>query len=862
MSGTSGQRFDLIDGVTGLIKRAENSVGFGGYGGLIDRDNVIWSAAQMLRWDTSKPLSGPNGVNWRGYSHPSYGLCIDSQGNVYNTSFGNGTIRKFAPNGTLLASYNQGDAFAQGCVVDRNDDIWVAHSLNRSTVGHLKSNGVYVGTVPVGSGPTGVAVDGAGKIWATNYNSRTVSRINPNLGPLGADGVTRVGAVEFTTPDLGGNPYNYSDMTGSTLTGAPNTGTWSVVFDSQLAGAEWGRIGWTAQTCGDGLVTVSVATSENNTTYTQPVVVSNGADPSIANGRYVKITVRFERATSGESPILYDLSIGTVGFPLDTPTNGAPGVDAGPDQTIEGVLKTALRASVCDDALPSNQRLSMTWSLASGPGTAVFSKPNSPVSDVTFSAPGTYTLRLTGTDSAHTGSDTLVVTVIPGNQPPVVNAGPDQTVAFVSAPTAFVGDLARFNAAAGSPAVAVDFEGVAPGTDISGQTIGGVTYQQGNQPAPSAPLIIVRGADTVTPSGFSSAPNAAANKLLPTSGENVLSPGGTVLAPGPNPAVENDDIRLSFAQPVAAVGFDILFQSLDCCSFTSVRVLDPNGQVIYNNPQFPTGSAPGGVPGGSVFFGLVSPAKNIAAVVIDDFDGTADFPDSNLGIDTVRVGSVLPDTANAVLTGTVTDDGLPAGGTLVATWTKLSGPGLVSFANVNQPATTASFTLAGTYVLRLEATDTQKGAFDDVTIVVQPRPNRAPEITSEPTTELSLGPVPAGAGDLVNLAPWTTRQYELNSQPDAVWQKDPATNSVTQTVNADAAFLLSDFNFSHGQMEGTWRVNTNTDDDHIGFVFGYQNSEHFYLFDWKKADQNDALGFAERGMSVKVVNANSALTGA
>ena len=48
--------------------------------------------------------------------------------------------------------------------------------------------------------------------------------------------MTRVGAVDFTTLDLGGNPYNYSDMTGSTLTGAPNNGTWSVVFDSQIVG--------------------------------------------------------------------------------------------------------------------------------------------------------------------------------------------------------------------------------------------------------------------------------------------------------------------------------------------------------------------------------------------------------------------------------------------------------------------------------------------------------------------------------------------------------------------------------------------------------------------------------------------------
>ena len=104
-------------------------------------------------------------------------------------------------------------------------------------------------------------------------------------------------------------------MTGSTLTGAPDTGTWSTVFDSQLTGADWGRIGWTAQVCSDGLITVSLATSTNNVTYSTPVVVSNGADPVVPNGRFAKITVRLDRATTGETPVLYDLSIGTGGIP-------------------------------------------------------------------------------------------------------------------------------------------------------------------------------------------------------------------------------------------------------------------------------------------------------------------------------------------------------------------------------------------------------------------------------------------------------------------------------------------------------------------------------------------------------------------
>jgi RHS repeat-associated protein len=428
VSGTSGRRFDLVDGITGQIKRAEPSVGYGGYGGLIDKAGVIWSSNPMLRWDTSKPLTGPNGGNWTGYNHPSYGLCIDSSGNVWNSSYGNGQIRKFAPDGTLLGIFNQGDAFAQGCVVDRNDHVWVAHSLNRSTVGHLRNDGTYVGTVPVGSGPTGVAVDASGKIWATNYNSRTVSRINPNAGPLAADGVTHVGAVDFTTRDLGGNPYNYSDMTGSTLSGVPTTGTWTTIFDSGIVGAEWGRIGWTARVCGDASITVSVASSTNGTTFGPAQVVTNGADPTVANGRFLRVNVSFKRSASGETPILYDLSVGTSGYTLPVFPNEAPTALAGSDQTVTLPDVAKLSATACDDGFPRGSSLALSWSKISGPGDVGFTKPNSPITDASFTVAGTYVLRFTASDSEQTVSDDVTITALPANAAPIVNAGPNQTI--------------------------------------------------------------------------------------------------------------------------------------------------------------------------------------------------------------------------------------------------------------------------------------------------------------------------------------------------------------------------------------------------------------------------------------------------
>jgi hypothetical protein len=308
VSGTGGRRFELIDGSTGAVIRNAGSINYGGYGGLIDGAGVIWSARPLLRWDTSKPLDAANTTR---YNHDSYGLCIDSQGNVWNTSLGGSRIYKFGPDGTQLGIYQHGSPYAQGCVVDRNDHVWVAHSAlgGQTTVGHLLPDGTHLGNVTVGNGPTGVSVDARGKIWAANYHSRTVSRIDPSAGATGSDGATKVGAVDFTTVDLGGLPYNYSDMTGSTLFGAPNNGSWTVIHDSSNAATNWGKVSWNSQVTGNGFLRVTVESSEDAVNWSAPVEAQNGVDFNVADGRFLRVSVAFGRANDGTSPILYDLTV-------------------------------------------------------------------------------------------------------------------------------------------------------------------------------------------------------------------------------------------------------------------------------------------------------------------------------------------------------------------------------------------------------------------------------------------------------------------------------------------------------------------------------------------------------------------------
>lgn len=93
-------------------------------------------------------------------------------------------------------------------------------------------------------------------------------------------------------------------------------------------------------------------------------------------------------------------------------------------------------------------------------------------------------------------------------------------------------------------------------------------------------------------------------------------------------------------------------------------------------------------------------------------------PNVNAGPDQTVV---LP--AAASLDGTVTDDGLPdLPGIVITGWSQVSGTGMVTFTDASATDTTASFSEAGTYALRLTADDGELTAYDDVAMTVQDEP--------------------------------------------------------------------------------------------------------------------------------------------
>ena len=80
--------------------------------------------------------------------------------------------------------------------------------------------------------------------------------------------------------------------------------------------------------------------------------------------------------------------------------------------------------------------------------------------------------------------------------------------------------------------------------------------------------------------------------------------------------------------------------------------------------------------------------------------------------------------AAANLNGTVSDDGNPnPPGAVTATWSEVSGPGTVTFANSNSVTTTASFSVAGNYQLQLAANDGQVTTVGNVMVTAITQPN-------------------------------------------------------------------------------------------------------------------------------------------
>jgi hypothetical protein len=166
-------------------------------------------------------------------------------------------------------------------------------------------------------------------------------------------------------------------------------------------------------------VSISVATPGASIYYT-----TDGSNPTTSSTLYTgafnlttDTTVKAIAIRTG----LIDSDIATATFTITSgPANQPPVANAGPNQSITLPSVASLAGSATDDGLPNPPAsLVYAWNTVSGPGIVTFGDPFSPTSDASFSAAGTYVLRLTVYDGQFYATDDVQI-IVSQTPPPTV----------------------------------------------------------------------------------------------------------------------------------------------------------------------------------------------------------------------------------------------------------------------------------------------------------------------------------------------------------------------------------------------------------------------------------------------------------
>lgn len=507
---------------------------------------------------------------------------------------------------------------------------------------------------------------------------------------------------------------------------------------------------------------------------------SHGTLTLQANGKFV-YTHNGNSATSdsftyrvSDGLNLSNIATAFISITTTTPTNQAPGVDAGQDASTAAGLVFNLDGTVVDDGLPSGS-LTTTWNVFSGPGSVTFGNANAVDTTAVFSAPGTYILRLTANDGQLATSDfvTITVTAAPSNQAPTVNAGPDRGI--------FLGQSANLDGTVGddglpNPPGAVTTRW----TKISGP--GTVTFANEFAVDTTATFSAI-GTYVVQLSAFDGSLSAVDLVTI------------TVYDPNANqaPSVDAGPNRIITQGQSASLdgtaSDDGLGSPFGTLNVTWTKVSGP-GTVTFANATSIDTTATFSLTGSYV---LRLTATDGLLTSSDTMTVTVNAPVNQAPVVDAGPDRTITFGQSASLDGTVTDDGLPnPPGTLTRTWSKVSGPGTVTFANASATDTTATFSVAGSYVLRLTVSDGALTSSDTMTVTVN-AVNSAPVVDAGPNRNVAFGQSASLDGTVVddgNPNGTLTVSWTKSSGPGTVTFANSSAVDTTASFSATGTYVL------------------------------------------------------------------------
>ena len=531
--------------------------------------------------------------------------------------------------------------------------------------------------------------------------------------------------------------------------------------------------------------------------------------------------------------------------------NAAPVVDAGANQTITFPADLSLHGTASDDGLPNPPgAISTSWVKGSGPGLVTFDNASLLDTRATFASAGSYLLYLIATDGAVSGRDSVLVTVLPEpNTAPAVNAGPDQTIALPSdvvldgtvtddghpitpgavtttwlvqsgpGPVTFQNaSLVDTRASFATPGIYVlrlsAYDGALTASDAVQITV--------QLPPPIDRRIAAASDDTEEEIGGTISSNTTDIELVTGSTlqidglrfTNITVPqGATILSAYiqfeadeaqsevtnlvfQGQASDNAPTFTTTAGNVSSRPRTSASASWAPVPWTVVGEQGANQrtgdlkaviQEIVNRPGWASGNA---------LAIIISGSGHRTARSFESVPAGAALLHIETGWSPVNYAPVVdagPDQTIALpagvsLSGIVSDDGQPnPPAAVTVTWSKGSGPGTVTFGNANAASTTASFSAAGIYLLRLTASDGALAATDSLQVTVLPPPNTAPVVDAGPDQTITL---PAGAS-----LSGTVTDDGLPNPPASVtvtWSKGSGPGTVA-FGNANAASTTASF---------------------------------------------------------------------
>ncbi len=121
----------------------------------------------------------------------------------------------------------------------------------------------------------------------------------------------------------------------------------------------------------------------------------------------------------------------------------------------------------------------------------------------------------------------------------------------------------------------------------------------------------------------------------------------------------------------------------------------------------------------------------------------------------------------------------------------------------------------------------------------------------------SLLVLPAAA-QRIDLSSWSASTIILDHPNQGEWLLFDDNRNVVQAEQCSPSFFHNNIVESNFIMSGTVFVGEYSDDDLIGFAFGYQDPSHCYILDWKKTAQGSGESFRDEGFVIRMMHGDLA----